>query len=316
MSTDTLPSFADVRETMKNPQKKRIQISNVFNLPEPFVAAVTADEYHRGEDVDYTTTELIKPVRIHALFLRHADQIVEDASELVWRLSGQAKHVILERIAKQNPDRYVVEKRLYADIGGKRIAGQLDLYDRETKTLYDYKETSVWKFMVGDTKDWETQSNINALLCRRNGYEVVALENIAFLKDWKKRESFRKHDYPQCPVHRSKLSLWPDVKAADFIKARIGEHELAAAASDNELPLCTREERWAKPHQWAVMKRGRKTAIKLFFNEDEAGGYATQLGENHFVEERPSENTRCLMFCPCVPFCDFGREVALAANEK
>ena len=42
-----------------------MKLTNRFNLPEPFVAAVSSDDYERG-DAEYTTTELIKPSRIVA----------------------------------------------------------------------------------------------------------------------------------------------------------------------------------------------------------------------------------------------------------
>ena len=64
----------------------------------------------------------------------------EDVSDRIWAFSGQAKHVVLERIARTNPKRYLVEKRYnYTMPGGRKISGKIDLYDLETKILYDWK---------------------------------------------------------------------------------------------------------------------------------------------------------------------------------
>ena len=52
---------------------------------------------------------------------------------------------------------------------GAKISGQFDLFDKQDGTLYDWKETSVWKFLLGDTEEWEQQANINLYLMRMNG---------------------------------------------------------------------------------------------------------------------------------------------------
>jgi hypothetical protein len=79
------------------------------------VAAVEADDYVRGE-ADYTATELIQPSRLYALKAHYWEDLVEDASDRVWALSGQARHTVLEKIAKSNPDRFIVEQRFTAEI--------------------------------------------------------------------------------------------------------------------------------------------------------------------------------------------------------
>jgi hypothetical protein len=94
-----------------------MKLTNRFNLPEPFVAAVSSDDYERG-DAEYTATELIKPSRIVAYSRKYDAVMEQDVSDRVWAFQGQTKHVVLERIAKTNPDRYLVEQRLSAIMPG------------------------------------------------------------------------------------------------------------------------------------------------------------------------------------------------------
>lgn len=287
-----------VKETMK--------ITNQYQLPDIFCEAVSLfdSDYDRG-DSDYTATELIKPVRINVLTKRHWSELSEDVSDRVWALGGQVKHLIFRRLAEKYPERYIAERRMYSMIDGWKVSGQLDLYDRKTATLWDYKESSVWKFVVGDTADWEAQANINRYCLMRSEWNVVhALQNLVILKDWKAREAEKKPDYPQCAVHIVTLPIWSDKETEEFIGKRI---EAIRDGQDNP-PLCTPDERWERGEKWAVMKRGRKSAVKLWDTQGEAEVAAVGFGAGHYVEHRPAEPTRCLRYCPVATFCDFGRK--------
>lgn len=295
-----------------------MKLTNRFSLPEPFVAAVSGDDYIRG-DADFTATELIKPTRILALRRKHDHQLEEDASERVWRLSGQARHVVLERIARTNPERYLVEQRFETTMpGGKKISGQIDLYDCEKKILYDWKETSVWKFMIGDLLEWEQQANINLYLMRQNDFHPRGLKNIAILKDWKARKARfgREKDYPKCAIHVCDLPMWTIGNAQAYILGRIATHEASMANP----PVCTKKERWQRDATYAVMRKDRKRAVRLFQNKDQAEAAMMQAmrtappweSKQYYLEERQAEPVRCLDFCEVQLFCDFGS----AAEKK
>src|SRR5215469_2759470 len=295
-----------------------MKITNRFNLPEPFVAAVTADDYVRG-DANYTTTELITPTRILSLRKQHDADLVEDASERVWAMQGQMRHLVLERIAKADPSRYLVEQRFDAVMpGGIKISGQIDLFNFKDGTLYDWKETSVWKFLIGNTKEWEQQANINLFLLRNNGLTVHGLKNIAILKDWKIREariaklSKGKKDYPPCAIHVMDMPMWSMGEAQAFIMERVKTHEENMAKP----PVCTKKERWQRDATFAVMHRDKKRAIKLCDNRDMAEAVMMEAmkrarpGEasRFYIEERGAEPVRCLDFCAVQIYCDFGTE--------
>src|SRR5215472_2492433 len=128
-----------------------MKITNASKLPDIIEDWANYDAYQRG-NADYTTTELIKPPYMLDLERRHKDDIEVDVAELTWRLSGQAKHYIFQIIAQQNPERYIAEQRYTMAVAGVTISGMGDLIDlEEPETLYDYKETKVWKEILGDS---------------------------------------------------------------------------------------------------------------------------------------------------------------------
>ncbi len=302
-----------------------MKLTNRFNLPEPFVAAVSADDYERG-DAEYTATELIRPSRILAYRRKYDATLTEDVSERVWAFQGQTKHIVLERIAKADPKRYVVEQRFETVMPttGAKISGQIDLFDKQlgSRTLYDWKETSVWKFLLGDTEEWEQQANINLYLMRVNGFNVEHLVNIAILKDWKARQArFTKEpDYPKCAVHVMPLPMWSVGQAQSFINERVEKHRLETANP----PVCTKKERWQRDASFAVMRTDRKRALRLYQNKDQAEAAMLQAmriappgdAKKFYVETRNAEPVRCLDFCPVQLVCDFGVEAEKKWNEK
>ena len=300
-----------------------MKLTNKFDLPEPFVAAVSTDDYERG-DAEFTATELIKPSRILSYTRKHWDDIVEDVSDRVWAFQGQTKHIVLERIARTNPDRYIVEKRLQTIMPGTgaKISGQFDLFDKETRFLYDWKETSVWKFMIGDTREWEEQANINLYLMRMHSFNPSKLINIAILKDWKIREARfgRKEDYPKCAVHVMPLPMWSVGQAQEYINEKVEKHRAEMANP----PVCSKKERWQRDATYAVMRTDRKRAIRLYSNKDQAEAAMLQAmraappgdARKFYIENRDSEPVRCLDFCAVQMYCDFGTEAGKKFNEK
>ena len=292
-----------------------MQVTNTTGLPEIVEEWAKWDNYQRGT-ANYTTTELLKPARILALERLHRDEIKLDVTDLLWRLSGQAKHIIFERIAEQDPERYIAEERFTMAVAGTTISGQLDLYDREEYALYDWKETKTWKQVLGDDKEWTEQANINRFLCFNiANLEVRKLANIVIFKDWSQRMAMRDREYPQVPIKAWPLELWDLNRTLQFIQQRVLLHD--DAAGKKALPLCSPAERWQKPPKFAVMKRGRARAVKLFDTIVEADLFIREADDALVlsIEERPAEDTRCLFYCDVVNFCDHGREVLKHAQK-
>lgn len=66
--------------------------------------------------------------------------------------------------------------------------------------------------------------------------------------------------------------------------------------TDDDIDPCTAEERWADGDKYAVMKNGRKTAVRVFDTQADADACAGELGNSHYVEHRPANATIPLFF--------------------
>jgi hypothetical protein len=287
-----------------------MKITNKFNLPQPFVDLVSGDTYSKGES-DITTTGLAQPPKIAELTRRHSNEITMDASEKVWTMMGTANHYVLEQIALRNPERYVTEQRFYLDIDGVKLGGQIDLFDRETETLWDYKVSSVYKAMSDDKLEWTKQANVNKLLCEHNGFHPKKLAILLVMKDWKRKEAEFKADYPKCAIQEIPLPIWREEETLAYIKSRINLHNAAKLIEEEDaIPVCTEEERWAKPTTWAVLKeKGAKRAVNggIYELESEAIAHAKRI--SGAVEKRDGSNPRCENYCQVRQWCNFGRSL-------
>jgi len=290
-----------------------MKLTNQLNLPNVFMDLCADDDYDKGE-ADFSTTELISPPYQRQLQRIHADDVTDDISSRFWSISGNAKHYILEKIAKRNPDRYIAEKRFYIEVDGWKVGGKLDLYDIDTRHLWDYKETSVWKYKKGDFSDWATQASINRYILSQNGIHPAHTSNIAMMRDWKKREAKHSRDYPEAPMIPVRLYTMSDEDTLRYIQQRVRLHALAREGKITQ--VCSPGERWARGECWAVKKKGRKTAVLLHNSEDEAKMHLARLDSQHSIEHRPPVYPRCEEYCNVAQFCSFGKHLISQKQQE
>jgi hypothetical protein len=270
-----------------------MKLTNRLGLPDPIVAAVANDGYTKG-GADISVTELLAPPRQIALKRQHEDEISEDASERIWSLLGQSIHTILERANQTG----IAERRLTATVEGWTVSGGMDLVCKDG-VLSDYKVTTGYKFKGGKAPiEHEQQLNCYAEILRQNGETVKGLQIVGILRDWSKLEAARDADYPQTQVVMIAVPMWPANKAAAFLRERVILHQQSRVT----LPLCSTEDRWAKPDTWAVIKQGAKRASRVYENEEEAIAHAKQ-DSSLYVEKRVGQSTRCLHYCAASRFC-------------
>jgi hypothetical protein len=270
-----------------------MKFTNVYGLPAALFEALSADDYELAGDI--SVTGLIKPPRMAQLEKRFDKLITDDVSERVWLLLGKSVHVVLEH-ASRRPT--IAERTIQGKVLGWTVSGTIDMWDNGV--LYDYKVTSVWSVIFGLKPEWEAQVNAYAYLLPK---VTEKLKVGCILRDWSKRKAQESSDYPQIPVAIVDVPMWDDDKALSWLEDRVRLHQDACNLDDYSLPFCTPDERWAKPTTWAVMKKGRKSALRVLPTKAEAEAWLAEKGGDSIVE-RPGESVRCESYCLVKKFCN------------
>lgn len=302
-----------------------MKITNEHNMPKAVVHAVTTDRYEAGEG-DVSCTTLIAPAQAFQLSQKHKDDLKEDAVNRIWSMMGSAVHYVLENAVMdlkakgEYGENHISEQRFYWTVAGKKVSAQIDLY--EDGELNDFKLTSVWAIkdaVLNGKDDWTAQLNIQRYLMVKNGHEVTSLSIIAIARDWNTGFSLKDPQYPPRAV-RINIPMWDMEKTEAYIMSRIN-------ALYSPVPvLCTPEECWESPTKYALMKKGRQSALRVMESEDQAIGFAVEndwakmepdggqdaignptfkpvLLSNYYIDVRPGERKRCQGYCDAAPFC-------------
>jgi hypothetical protein len=287
-----------------------MKITNKHGLPEAFMSFVRNDKYDRGQS-DISVTTLIDAPRVNILKQQRRGEIEMDVVDMIWPLLGTAVHHVLDSATPKG--NVVKEERLFTDISGWVVSGQIDHQEEVGGLVYisDYKVTSVWSVIYGKV-DWVNQLNCYAHLVRAQGKKVGGLRIVAVLRDWQRREAMLKSDYPQTPVVSIDIPLWSPERANEYMLERVHLHQSAQMIWDTKEAVveCTDEERWTKAHVWAVKKKGGKRSLKNFDTLKGAQGYITSLPNASLAKAGPYEiefrrggRTRCENYCAVADFC-------------
>ena len=283
-----------------------MQITNLTGLPQPLVSAVSQKREPRPGQI--SVTELINPPQMRALTLKHWAELTEDASDRIWATMGQLMHKLLEEHGRASEE-HLIEHTLAAEVEGLTVTGTFDLYRRDG-VLTDYKFVSVWTTIDGVKREWEQQLNLYAELLRRHNHPVKRLELVAIYRDWSKMRA-QDSSYPQSQVSVFEVPLWPEDEARKFLEERVRLHRRAEEGNFIE---CTSEERWERSTKYALMRRGRKSALRLFDTHEEASAAVTQSDQS--VVTRPGSSIRCESYCAVSAFCpQHARQTAAHSPE-
>jgi hypothetical protein len=270
-----------------------MKITNKYNLPSPIYNAIVNDDYDDG-GADITASSLWKPTQMLDLTDKHKEDIEVDASDFLGTLLGKALH---DYIRKYDTEAQT-EQRLFTHVEGMLLSGQFDRLIVSKGIIQDYKVTSVARFNhQKHESEWENQLNTYAFLLRKHGVDIRALQIVAILRDWSDFSAERNLDYPNIMVQVVDIPLWTPEDAEHRISERVNAHKVPAP--------CTDEERWYRRPKFAVMKNGRKNAIKLFEDEAEALSFIANATDSRllYLQRRPGDSLRCRKYCSAAPFC-------------
>lgn len=276
-----------------------------MNLPEQIVNAVKKDDYNNNGT--YSATTLLKDPKEIILFNRHKDEITEDVSEHVYSLLGTSVHYILEK-AEEGENQFK-EERLYYKFGNDTISGKFDFYDMEEEMLGDYKVTTVYKYLLGDNEHYRFQLLTYAYLLRKNGFPCKGGRIYQIFRDWQRSKAKFDKSYPQKPVNVITFRFYDKdfTYIENEIQQRLANIHKYEDFADDEIPICSKENRWATDDKFAVMKKGRKSAMRVLNSKEEAEEWMKNNG-GEFIQERPAESRKCVDYCSCCEFCNFWRE--------
>lgn len=283
-----------------------MKITNKYGLPESFVKMANSD--YKVTPKRYSATTILDSTRSCILKRRHNDEIEEDVSNLIFALFGQISHAILEKTGGGEND--FTEDKLITDVGdGYQLSGIFDLFSPEEEMVTDYKTCSVYKVLYSDYEDWRKQLLIYAWQLRKIGFKVKKGQIIAIMRDWQKSKAKYDKDYPQFQAQKISFYFNEDdfVDIENWIYSRFEEIKKAEKLSDNDLPLCTKEERFNSGDKFAVMKKGRKTALRVLDTEEEANNYISLHGGD-YIEKRPGLDKKCMDYCSVCNFCNYYKE--------
>lgn len=278
-----------------------MKVTNKLNLPAAFVNAVSTNRHNAAGC--FSATTLNKGAKEIILSDRHFDEITVDAADSVWAVWGTAVHALLE----SQPDNNFHEEKFKVPVCTSFVTGQVDSYDMEHATIFDWKTASVWKVQFADFGDWYKQGMTYAWLLKQSGLDVRHCVFVALLKDHSKSKAAKDASYPQSPVFKYEFDVTNEElqQTEARIIAKVAEIESAYKLDDDAIEPCSAEERWADGEKWAVMKNGRKTAIKVFDNQLDADAMAGEMGNAYYVEHRPAISRKCGDYCACKDFCNF-----------
>jgi hypothetical protein len=283
-----------------------MKITNKLNLPDMLQRA--AEKEYTYRDKRYSITSLLDPDRVLMLKRRHNDEIEQDVSECIWMLWGSVVHYALETGIECRENEYVEEHLEYTFPSGYTLSG---IIDHVEDYIDDYKTTSVWTVIYGSNNEhWKKQLQMGAYLhYKEHGNWINKGRIIAILKDFNKRDSLTKDNYPKLPVQVINFDLGTPEEVEEWIVKRFKRIEYLEKLSDLDLPLCTLEERFNTGNKYAVKKKVWKKAFRVFDSLDEARELLIELEQKYpgeyEIEERIGEDKKCKDYCSCCQFCPY-----------
>lgn len=275
--------------------------TNKYSLPAPMCKALSVE---RKKPVfgRYSVTDIIDSPLRRCLKIKHNEDVDYEISDGLWALLGKAAHHILDSSTEGQS-----EIKIEVPYNGVTLVGVLDYIDKST--VIDYKVTSVWSYLLGEKPEWERQLNVYAFLYEQSHITVNKLEIYMILRDWKKMDYIKDSErYPPIPFVKREIRLWSTEEVIKYVDERIALHLAAEECLKNneEIPVCTPEERWQRPTTFAIAKGEKDRALRVLDTLEEAETYFKEkkLSNDYKIYKRIGQDIRCLNYCQFYPkFC-------------
>jgi hypothetical protein len=282
-------------------------ITNKKNLPEQLVRAVEREYTYQPKR--YSITSLLDTHRILQLKRRHHEALSQDVSDMIWMIFGSGIHKAIED-AGVEPHQHA-EKRLEYQFGDYTLSGIVDFIDEKKGLILDWKTTSIWTFIYkSNDEKWLKQLQLSALLWYKNTGQWIQHGQIgALLKDYKNKP-FPEAGYPDSELQIIDYDLGTPDEIERWVVQVFEDIALYEQFEDDALPMCSAADRWNTGDKWAVMEKGKKRAVRVYDNEEDATSHVSQAfsdGLKLEIDFRPGEDKRCKQYCPVKLFCSHGK---------
>ena len=286
---------------------------NSKGLPTPVLQLCETinSAYDKGE-CDISTTELIGEPLQRILKREYAEELVEDIADYQHRMIGSVLHDAL-CMMDGDKDSYS-EQRLFIDVGGWIVSGEPDYYIKlKSNKLIDYKYTAKYKTKDGVPEEWQKQINIYAHMLIQHNKPVDVMQFCVWYRDAYAKRGDALVELIECPAYTQE-------QIADYLLKRVKYHQVSDP-DWNELidldcvPECSEKARYHVPKKFALMKTGRKSAIKLYDSrEDAEANKEKNGGKGFYIQERDETNDMCTTYCIVAEHCQY--EQARRGDEK
>jgi hypothetical protein len=346
-------TFLDVGLAIRGPPRNTARPmattwTNDHGIPTALVEAIT-DHVHRPIG-RYSVTQLLEPPRIRRLL--EQNDVTADVSERLWSMLGSGIHAVLAERGAETELQIAgklggvwVSGTIDASETPAAPTGVADPFAPAPPAgggpiLRDWKMTSVYTWKAGGREEWERQLNLYSWLMQRGRLSMVrrpggraslklhtprvpsALLVTMIFRDWSAARAARAvidadglPDYPPAACATIELPRWEIDYAEEFARKRLDLHLAANAVHMPSLPaLCSDAERWHRPGAFAVMKKGRKTAMRLLPSRADAVAWAEHNGSaGLYIDERPGADVRCESYCSARSVCPHAIQIAATA---
>jgi len=194
----------------------------------------------------YHVTEIINPPQ--QAFLKRSMPYYDTPEGLIWLTFGSAWHGVIEGTIKgleelNLADRFEMEKKLKKSYGVCTLTGRADLYDKETKTLWDFKTTKgYWVKKMHETNDWSGTTYHQQLnIYRWMGFPDCKTMKLKILvKDWSNRMEDKDGVFP---IEEMEVPWIDDKDVEELVSSRL-DTLMAIESKLEEPPKCLEADLW------------------------------------------------------------------------
>lgn len=292
-----------------------MRLTNKKGLPEPIFLAIKkiADSYDNGGSY-LSCSAVLKPAKIFHLERRHSDEIEVDAIYNIMSYLGTLHHNAAEEAAI-GLDNVLAEERHHIMFGDDKFSGQYDLFYMDEGHLKDYKLTTAFQVMK-NKEEWVSQLSCLKFLMHKDGVKVKRGSIEATVRDWSPAKAKRDRSYPEKGHITIPIKLWNLKDTEKFIKERITFYKSFEDVADDDIPVCSLEDRWSDKDKYATMMKGKKRAVKLHDKKEDAQTHAIEI--DGFVEPRVAfgkDRRCCPNYCDCRLFCNYYKEHYMSRED-